>query len=246
MAEHWLATTDTREAAAFATLGVHVQIRSDIIERTGTKTVRFLMSAISRDGSLRTGSIREAFKSGELAKLRPVHPYVVLMCALLNRESIIAHQKTGDPVRLENIDGTGVHRFFRGDTGLPGLSAAVPVIRTSDLNLVAALCTAGLPLVHLEGDPGRLVYYVAARNPAFPDLDGAVLTADWRNDPAAAPFEGPFHIAAHGLAVASTLRDMVRKEVSTVILSKPGTTSHVLIRADAAPAAWDHAARFLS
>lgn len=249
MQEQWLSTLDTKEAAAFAALGATIKIISDLHERTSTRTVRFLISPTTADRKWQTGKIRLALKQNTLVRDTPAHPFVTILRAYQNRGSILEMQKQGSKFQLLPVTGSpGIHQYVASDSGLPGVTSTTAAVRTQDLKMAAALVTVGFPLLRITGDGSHHEYTLAAM-PApgtAPGIDAATLLADWRADASAMPFALPFVQAATGLLFHEQLRGEVARAIDTILLSKPRSTSHAAIRADAAPAAWDAVSKFFT
>jgi hypothetical protein len=240
--EAWLSTLDTREAAAFATLGVETRVISSLHERTGKRVVRFHLAPQSACGTYSTGKLRAALKAGMTGPGEPSHPLAVIMRAFHNREAILAMIHDGRRSTLTPVPGTAIWQYTPSGDGIPGLDGAPACIRTPDLNLASALATIGLPILAIDGDSRKSRFTIAAFGP--PGIDGANLTRQWREAPDDIPDSHPFSIAARGLRTRSQLRRMVAEAIDSIIISKPNTLTHAIIRADASPKAWQKIARF--
>jgi hypothetical protein len=256
--EKWLTTLDTKEAAAFAALGATVKIISSIHQRTSTRSVRFFIAPLTEDKKWQIGKIRKGLKDGTLLRSHPGHPLLTILRAYQNRDCLIDLIKTGRHYRMVEVPGApGIHQLVPGDTGLPGLTGTAAAVKTQDIKVAAALITCGFPLLRITGSAATHEFTLAAfQSPSSlltshsalgtSPLDAAQLIADWRIDPCPLPFEHPFLQAAHGLSIRELLLREVNKSIDSILISKPRSTSHAVIRADAAPDAWDAAKRFFS
>lgn len=246
--ERWLTTLDTKEAAAFATLGATVQIQSSILQRTSTREVRFLVSHTTADGLYQIGKLRLALQDRSLPRASPAHPLLTILRAYMNREATLDIQHKGSRYRLSSVAGApGVHQYTASDSGLPGLAGVPAIVRTQDLKISAALATAGFPLLHLTGSAGRHEYSHAAfpapgTPPGLPHA--AALIQTWRENPESLPAALPFVLAMRGLTIREQLRTEVSKAIDTILISKAGSAAHAVIRSDANDKAWDKARAF--
>ena len=112
--------------------------------------------------------------------------------------------------------------------------------------MAAALVTAGFPLLTITGGGKDHSYtHAAFQVPAAP-VDAATLVQQWRADASSMPFTLPFVQAATALLFREQIRREISKSIDTILISKPRTTSHAAIRADAAPQAWDQVAHFFN
>ena len=244
----WTSTLDTKEAAAWATLGGTVKIESTLAERTSIREVRFHLG--EHGGPYQLGKLRAALRDGSLQRTDPAHPLLTILRAFANRERLLALLKDGARLRLVAVPGAaGIWQYAPGEHGLPGVAGNAAIVKTTDLKIVAALATCGMPLLHLEPGAGGHRFACAAHAAhaapaAAMPWDGAQLVAAWRRSPDEVPWQLPFAQAMRGLVLREQLLAEVRRSVDSVLLHKPGTRSHAIIRADAAPRAWDRTARF--
>jgi len=239
--ERWATTIDSKEAAAFARLGCTVKIVSQVVERTGKRVVRFLISTVTEDGE-KIGRLRRSLTDGTLPVLHPLH---VMWLAFTCRLRLLELQEGGKFCRLAPVRGApGVLWCYEPSTeGLAGISGAAAVVRTQDLDVVAALAVVGFPLLEIRGTPGNREYLVAAFG-GQGGVDVAQAISDWRQRPGDMPAGAPLTIALRVLRDLQTCKRMARESIDTVVLSKPRTTRHAVVRSDAAPAAWDEVKRF--
>ncbi len=245
--EQWHISLDTKEAAAFAALGCTIKIVSSAHQRTSTREVRFHISPTTTPPQWHVGKIRKAVRDKSLFTIHPSHPYLTIQRAFHARECILDMQNQGKKFALLPVSGApGIWQLHRGDTGLPGTRPGDAVVRTQDLKMAAALVTVGFPLLTITGGGRQHEYTRAAYQVPATAFDAARLIADWRADASAMPFELPFVQAATGLLFREQLRTAVSQAIDTILISKPRTTSHAAIRADAAPQAWDKVAAFFN
>ncbi len=249
--EKWLTTICTQEAAAMGALGARIKIHSSIYQRTSARQVRFMVSTQSADRKWQFGKIRLMANDGSLQKKDPSHPYLCIRRSYANRDARIAMQKDGTFFRLVRIPQTSIWQYTPSDTGLPGVQGATAIVRTQDAILSDALSTAGYPILRITGSGRHHEYTHAAILPPQPGIEASPLTAadlieQWRKDPDSVPFTTVFGQAARGLTIRDQLHREVSRAIDSVIVSKPGTKSHAIIRTDATGKAWDTAAKFFS
>jgi len=247
--ERWHTTICTKEASAFATLGATIKIQSSIDERTSSREVRFLISPTTEDKAWSTGKIRHAFKTGTLQRQHSGHPYLTMLRAYHNREALLEIQKSGRRLRLALASPeAGTYQLVPSDTGLPGTTGQLAVLKTRDIKLAAALLTVGFPILRITGAERAHEYTLSAlpEPRAATGIDAAALCAAWHAAPAAMPFHLPFVQAMQALSNREKMKAEVHRAIDTILLHKPRTTSHAAIRADAAPAAWDAAKTFFT
>lgn len=246
--ERWHSTADTREAAAFASLGTEIRIQSSLFERTSQVDVRFLIAPASACGKWNTGKIRKALRARTLQRDEPAHPLLLFLRAYQNRARRLENLKDGKHFRPITVPGApGTWQLEPTPDGLPGFTAGAAVVRTADLKLSAALDTTGFHCLTIRGNRGAEEFFHAAFLPEVPAPfnDASHLVTEWRRDTQALPWELPFTRAMHALTVLQNLHEQVKKSIHSVILTKSSTT-HALVRADADSKAWDKAKIFLT
>jgi hypothetical protein len=245
--EQWHISLDTKEAAAFAALGATVKIVSSTHQRTSTREVRFHISPHTEPEAWNVGQIRKSVRDKSLFTAAPAHPYLTIHRAFHARECILDMQNKGARFRLLPVPGAaGIFQHAPSDTGLPGTRPGDAVVRTRDLKMAAALTTCGFPLLTITGSGRQHEYTLAAYQIPASAISAVQLLSDWSADASAMPFALPFVQAATGLLFREQLRTEVSRAIDTVLISKPRTTSHAAIRADAAPRAWDKVANFFN
>lgn len=243
--ETWHPTTCTKEAAALASLGATVKIWSSLYQKTGDRRVRFDVSDTAGKWSVK--KLRGLIRTGRLRD-DPTHPLYIAMLACHHRELLLGLLKNGLRLRLEAVPGApAVFRLVPSDTGLPGTAGHTALATTMDLALAAALLTSGFPLLAVAGAAGGHVFTFPSHPlPGGAPLDAATLIETWRTAPRSLDAALTFTIAVLALAALGQLHREVRKVIDTILIAKPRSTSHVVIRSDAAPAAWDKAKQFLA
>jgi len=243
--EQWTTTTDTRIAAAFGTLGMVIRPKKTLDERCGTRVVRFHVSPGNLEGTMRTLAIRSAAEKGEL---EPGHPFLNILRAIENRRMQLELANHGRFCALVPVTGApGIYQYEASTQGLPGLQAGIPVIRTGDLKLVAALGLVGLPVMHIEGPEHARLWYVQAhgqpRPGGLPAVDAVAFKSAWLADKESIPWEDPFAQAMRGLHNRERLLDVINRGADVVLLRRG--VRKATVRSDATNAAWDRAAKFL-
>lgn len=248
MTEAWTSTLDTAQAATFGTLGMPIKMQTTLLELTGKRETRFQIALQSLDRTYDTNEIRSLWKSGELESKYPGHPFLTCMRALFNRQAILDLQKNANPKTLVKVAGCEVYQYVNGGVGLAGVKHGTEAIETSDLKMVAALSTVGLPLLAITGPEGDHRYYLPRYGPARADgqpvADGLALMTAWRRDKEEVPWEHPFAQACRVLYNRERIIQAIARDVEMVLLIKPKSNwRSALIRADATPAAFDQVKR---
>ncbi len=241
--EQWTSTLDTREAAAIGTLGIPTRIETTIVERTGQRISRIFMAVCCIERKFLTGNILNSFRGGKLQRSEPLHPFITIQRAFENRLHILDLQNKGIPCSLVRVPATELWQYVPGGSGLPGISGAGEVIKTTDLKLVSALALVGLAILLIEGSPGRHIYYLPRYGPAraggLPPVDAVDFMRAWRNDRESIPWEEPFAQAMRGLYNRERYLDAIRKDVELILIQKPRSPRAALIRVDASEKAFD-------
>ncbi len=246
--EQWTSTLDTRCAAACGTLGIPSRIETTFAELTGVRTTRFHLGLQCVEGIYKTKRLLADYKSGALEKADPAHPFLTIQRAFLCRNSVLDLQNKGIFCRLARVPGTSLWQYVPAAEGLPGLAGHAEVLQTTDLKLVAALGVIGHPLLKLEGTARAHTYFLPRWGPFLgenvPRTDAVALRAAWLADKGSIPWENPFAQAMRGLHNRERFLDAVNKDVELILFIKPRTAwKSAFVRADAAPAAFDHMKR---
>jgi hypothetical protein len=239
--ERWTTTIDSKEAAAFARLGCTVKIVSQVIERTGKRVVRFHVSTMTEAGE-KVGALRRALHAGELKVL---HPLYVMWVAFTCRTRILDLQEAGRFCELREVPGAAgqLWCYVAGQTGLPGVKGAAGVVMTRDVDVVAALGVVGFRLLEIRGTKGDREYLVDAFG-GQAGVDVARVIDDWRKRPGEMLESAPVTMALRVLRDLQTVKRMARESIDQIVMSKPRTTKHAVVRMDAGKEAWDGVKRF--
>ncbi|GEM_PF-1896383 len=169
-------TNNHKIAATFSGLGFRVTINeTEIVELDNWKNLRFEVS----DKSLlhpqlpSRDDLYRGWKEGTLNKLDPDHPFLCGFAACHNFEQIMHMQATATSYRLQRAAGSPLYRY---EVGIEDsrLQLAPALHATVDLPLAAAVAVAGLPVINIDGNPGRRRYL-------FPDM-----TLEYLDNPTAA------------------------------------------------------------
>lgn len=227
--EHWVISKSTDEAAAFATLGMPIRVLRGVEMRAGKPNTHFGIGMVNVEGTEKTKKVQNEFKSGKLAR-NPWHPYLVIRLAFENRNKILDLANRGVKCHLEGGE-MKPGAYVASGVGLPGLSAAVPAIKTGDLKVAAALSVCGLKLLHIEGATGERVFYVQAmgRHRGVM-IDAGALIRAWRKDPESVPWEHAFAQAMRGMQTRERLLDVInRSNLAVTVLQHRGPKSAVVI-----------------
>jgi hypothetical protein len=245
--EHWVISKSTDEAAAFATLGMPIRVLRGMDTKQGKESVHFGIGMMNLEGTEKTKAIQGAFKSGKLART-PWHPYLVIRLAFENRNKILDLANRGELIRLKGgVLAPGA--YAKSDEGLMGLETAakkgIPLLKTGDLKMVAALSVCGLPILHIEGTPGHRVFYVMAVGYSRDRLpvDGGALMKAWREDPASVPWESPFAQAMRGLTTRERVLDAIHNANIAITVMQPRNIKSAIVTADSQGNVSDEAMR---
>ena len=240
--EQWTTTRDTWLAAALLSLGVACRLHKTLDEKRGLRYTIFHLALKSSDGRVSTLPLVNAFASGALEDKHPAHPLLACMRGYVNRQCLIDVMRMGARYELAEIPGTRDYVYHDSPQGLPGLQPGVPAVETRDLNLAAALATAGFPLQKIEGS-GELNFFIRAVA-SHTECNAITLVMDWRRDESLVRADHPFAVAMRGLVALSAMLKAVSREVDRVLIQKPNSLRSALVRADATPEAWDKMKRF--
>jgi hypothetical protein len=243
--EQWITTVDTKLAAAFGTLGMPIRVRNTFDELSGNEIVRFQVGLQNVEGTMQTKHLRACLKNGSIEAKQPAHPFLTILRAYKNRDMVLDCANKGTRIRLAPVPGTRLFQYLPGDSGLPGITPGIAVIRTGDLKMVAALGIVGLGLLRIEGDNGSRIYTVQAQAIVQGQpVDAADLLRAWRADMESIPWEHPFAQAARGLYNRERLLDAVRRSSRSILIRKKKTIRSAVIAENATEAAWDEVADF--
>lgn len=218
----WQTTRNTYEAAALASLkiGVKPVTMRRVQSSTGHDLTEWIMQPASEDGLHRTGVLRNEFNGGKLQGTLAttlLHPYLIAMRAMLNRNRIMDAMK-GRPHHLhEDAPGSWILQ-----AGSARLASIGPIIATVDIDHAVALSTIGCPLIKIEHNGKDHVFTLSryalpcTATPNAPRIDGGQLYADskaGRLFPARK--DEPFASALHAL---HCLRELRQRQHSTCFI----------------------------
>lgn len=248
--EIWASTHKTILAAALGTLGVPIRIEKSLDERTGKQSRVFHLGAESVDGKVSTSSIKSRFESGELFREDPGHPVVDISYAKQNRDRILDAVKTGRRCELVNQKSPKdlARTFYQtgGNCSFPGVLGVSGVLRTPDLNIVAAFARFGVPVLDVEGPEGNRKFILPAhqRLAGVSPFEGTVLEVwqDWRSGDLAD--EHPFAYACKGLINYGRLVRELNAEKEQILIRKPKSSKSAIVNPEITGKGMDDVRRF--
>lgn len=179
----WLLTRNTYEAAALAAL--YIPPRPHRVEDHARKRAPVIEWTLSPESTpdnpagvtFSTGALRQQAADGTLEKTQPLHPYLIALQTMHNRERWLDFIKAGKAMVATpttpsfHPSTTPPLQFFKL-TPAPGgpLPSAALFFETHDLDLAIALSTAyGAGPRSAEGPDGQKLYKLSVR--ALTDLD---------------------------------------------------------------------------
>lgn len=215
----WQTTRNTYEAAALASIDIPLKPVSMRDLKTGAEYTDWNLApnnqSVLDDDPVRTprlfitGDLRRDFNNGkpigELAA-QPLHPYLIALRAMHNRNALLAAQKGVAMCMKEEALGSYILERGTQRTPLP------PVITTVDLDLAVALIGIGCAIASITFNGVDHAYTLARYSiaPALEGtsrLDGGLLMHDLRaNLIFPARRWEPFAIAIHALHCLRELR----------------------------------------
>lgn len=243
MSEQRTITRDTRLAAALGTLGVVIDIRKTLDDRSGKLLKMFHLGLRSVCRRHDTRLIKARILNGRLEAKDPAHEALTALRAMMNRERMLDFQNKGIFLRLAIVPGTSIWQYVAGDTGLPGRAGCKELIETHDLKLVCALGLVGVALLAMDGQRGSFRYFLPRiglpRADGKPPADALRLMQAWRTGRDTMPPDCPFAQGMWGLVNRERLVNALNAETPTILLRKPRSQKSAFVRADAADAAFD-------
>ena len=242
-------TRDTREAAAFGTLGVPGKVQVVYEERSGKRHIEFQLDAVSVDpaNAIRVAPIRRQLREGTLPA---GHVLFTVLRAIHNKKALMNFIKQGGCIgKKQALDGKSwlLDPEVVGLYGIPK-KPDYAVIKTHDLDVVASLSLLGADILKVEGNGRGSVFYLRGNDPMMADLgkgDYGLLLRDFRSgelsktDP-----EHPFLYAMMGLKNYRSYLVAVDREIELVMIQKPGTQLTAFVREDADDKAFDTMRQF--
>ena len=223
--QSWQTTRNTYEAAALASLDIPLRAVAMRDLKTGHDYTDWnlvpnnqgIVEGLTDGVPLRnsrlfiTGVLRRDFNNGkpigELAT-QPLHPYLIALRAMHNRNALLEAQK-GNATMCLKEEAPGSYLLERG---LQRLAKLPPFIVTADLDTAVALITIGCQLVSITHNGDAHVYQltrysIAPPLPDVPRLDGGLLVHDLRANKLFPDRRWePFAIAIHALHCLRELR----------------------------------------
>lgn len=153
-------TNNHKLAAAYAGLGFRVVINeTEIIELNQWRNLRFEVSdtSLTNPKLPHRDDLYRGWKERTLEKMDSDHPFLCGIHAGHNMECLMKKQATGLSLALKLIPGSPLYRY---ETGVedPRLTLAPVQHATIDLPLAAAVGLGGLPVIDIDGEPGRRRY----------------------------------------------------------------------------------------
>lgn len=243
MMEQCTLTRDTRLAAALGTLGVPIQIRKTIDDRSGKVLHIYHLSLRSVCGRHDARLLKSRISNGRLERENPSHEALTALRAMMNRERRLDFQNKGVFMRLAPVPRTHLWQYLPGDTGLPGKAGTKELIETGDSKLVDALALVGVPLLALDGPRGSLRYFLPRHGlphaDGRPPADALVLMNAWRRSRDAMPPDCPFAQGMWGLINRERLVNALNAEIPNILLRKYRSQKSAIVRADASDAAFE-------
>lgn len=153
-------TNSTKIAAAFAGLGFKITTsKTEIIELNRFSNLRFFVSDTSLLRPLLPSrdDLYRGWMEHTLVTLDPTHPFLCGMHACHSYDALLDYQDIGTGYALQLVKGTPLYRYEHGFEDAR-IKLASPAHAIVDLPLAAALALAGLPVIDIDGVPGRRRY----------------------------------------------------------------------------------------
>lgn len=166
---------NTKLACCIAWLGFQWQPRLVIdVQRDNREVWQFHFWGRSQRpefADLNLEEITVQWESGKLEKQQPMHPLCVMMAAQHNYDRLLTMMHGGDEMRLRSVAGGRMTRYHPG----PELEAMKLRLRVpcEDLALAAAAGLAGVPVLAIDGPPGRRRFWLAEMGYSLKNAEGA-------------------------------------------------------------------------
>lgn len=233
-------TTNTIFAAAFAAIGVMVHTHRTHDLQTGEDGASFTLGDVSvLYPQMQTQALHWGLKRGTLESADPTHPILDAVRALRNRSALVKWIRNAQPHHLR-FTGTRA-QYSPGADQVTFVADGQP---TSDLHLVSALATIGVPIVRFTGTAPHHLFYLPARGI---EIAGASIdvTALRRTlaDGTLAQLEPnhPIHIGLRACREFDNLKRLMQSECVMLRLddTKYQSQRTAIIRADAINSAYD-------
>lgn len=237
-------TRDTREAAAFGTLGVPVTIESILDAKTNDSSVYFNMGAVSADNKVNVSHVRGQLKDGSLPAHHPIYN---CLRALKNKKVLQQVIKSGGGVNVKaNASGTGF--ILDASLSCSGMPTVGKVLKTGDLDVVAALAERGSEIYAMLPGTRGLEFYMRGVDEASQMLGGGdylALVRDLKSGVLAE--KDPEHPFLTGVLANVNYRSLViavDRSESLVMIQKPGSSKSAFVREGASDQAFDRMSQF--
>jgi hypothetical protein len=254
-ADSVVAVQNTKLAACMVALGFCY--RAEIVQpERGKLSTQFVF----RGRSVRPGcetipvNIAALHMQAKLEPRDPMHPLCIMMRAQDNYDRLLDMQR-GRPHRLKSTAGAQMTVYA------PGVEKLFPpemLLQTTDLALAAALAGVGIPVVKIEGEPGRHTYWLPRHGYARKLADGQVILEDaqalmerapTREDPRHLRLEdvAPFHpvcLSYDALCCRALLKAELQKTLPLLQMQQ-GAHTQALISMNASGRVMDRVTRHL-
>lgn len=168
-------TKNTALAAALGACGFPIRTsETEIVELRHAIKRRFFIGESSQWATLDREGLLQAHANGSLLQADPLHPFLQALRAAHNYDSLLAMQKTGERLKLQRSGDAWQYQPGEEDPRLRLHRGP----RTTDLPLAAALGVIGIPVIDIEGEPGRRFYVLPSHGLRSIDLPTAF--PEWR------------------------------------------------------------------
>jgi hypothetical protein len=254
-----ISTEKTILAAALGTLGFPVQYSRSLDDKSGKQDRRFYIAATSIDGKLRSNGLRMAFEDDSLlrdlsAGVLPLTEQAAagvhlldIVYAKANRDRILDAVNKGTRIRFVKQKGAERTFYETGPgTSFPGVAGRPQLMRTADLNLVAALARFGVPVLEVEGVSGSRRFLLDPLQRMTTPL--GEFAGDWVRDWRAGKVseDHPVAYAVLGLVNYRRLIEGMRKEIEQVFIQHPRTRRKAIVDPRITGAGMDKAYKFFT
>lgn len=157
-------TQNTKEASCLGVLDLPIRTQRAVDARTGREITQFFIGPCSarRKPPYYRDEVLTRWKTGDLEKKEPLHPFLQGCRAEHNYELLMDAQKRGRRLRLVGVgNASGAAAMateYRDGEESAELLHSPYVFRLADLSLVAALGTLGIPCVKMEFNGDHHIY----------------------------------------------------------------------------------------
>jgi hypothetical protein len=239
---------NTLEAAALCACGVPLRTHKTPRERTGQVEWRFDYTPshpVPLPGVAMTANrLVHDYRSGQLEKDTPAHPFLNALRALRNRERLLRWIKAGHTAQLVRHPLADVWQYESAPlVEIPSHMAAT-LYHTRELKLACALGVFGVPLIRVSGILPDMTFELAGTG--FPGALTPPQTAQLARDFLDGTLDArdpahPFFIAFSAIETMQKLIRHMRSEIANIWIEKPRSKGgrSAFIRADATSKARD-------